>query len=239
MKKNKIKLLCTAQVGEPLVTEAGQLGIAITVLPLIKTVAVQSKKLAKIIHDLSGHSLVAVFSSIHAVESVRSCLADAQVSWKIFCTGSATRRSVEALFGEAAVAGTGNSAEELSGRIVSDASIRKVYFFCGDQRREELPAGLAARGIEVEEIMVYNTVPVAAEVLPQYDGIIFFSPSAVNSFFSASRSKEKTIFFSIGKTTANAIRAYTELPVIIAPSPDKEGLLRLAMEYFQKHPVQR
>src|SRR5258706_9822828 len=42
-----------------------------------------------------------------------------------------------------------------------------------------------------------------------YDGILFFSPSGVESFFNTNEVNEQTILFAIGNTTATEIKKYT------------------------------
>jgi uroporphyrinogen-III synthase len=66
-----------------------------------------------------------------------------------------------------------------------------------------------------------------------YDGIAFFSPSAVESFFSINTVPEATRLFAIGETTAASISAYCSNPVVISDSPEKEALVRRMIDYFQ------
>ena len=70
-----------------------------------------------------------------------------------------------------------------------------------------------------------------------YDGILFFSPSAVNSFLLKNKISPKTQLFAIGSTTANALQPFTNQPVIIAETPGKENLLHLAINHFSKSKI--
>ena len=66
----------------------------------------------------------------------------------------------------------------------------------------------------------------------EYFGILFFSPSAVQSFFSKNKVADKTILFAIGNTTANEIKKYSTNKIIISDEPGKENLVTKMIEYF-------
>jgi uroporphyrinogen-III synthase len=169
--------------------------------------------------DLPGAPSVVVFTSVNAVEAVRGS------GWKIFCTSGATRRKVAERFGEPAIAGTADSAAELAATIVGEGWVKAVWFFCGEQRRNELPARLKQAGIELHEVVVYRTKLTPRKIGRDYDGIAFFSPSAVESFFSVNKIPVHTRLFAIGGTTAETIRRYCDNPVTTSGQPDAELLI--------------
>ena len=51
---------------------------------------------------------------------------------------------------------TADNAKSLSELILLD-KIQEAVFFCGDQRMDILPDNLKENGINLEEIIVYNT----------------------------------------------------------------------------------
>ena len=116
---------------------------------------------------------------------------------------------IEKYFGSKLVAGTADSAKELADIIAKNSNSDKVVFFCGDHRRDELSAILREKNIEVNEIVVYKTRLVPHKIEKKYDGILFFSPSAVQSFFEKNKLDDQTILFAIGNTTANEIKKYS------------------------------
>src|SRR5450759_2557524 len=65
-----------------------------------------------------------------------------------------------------------------------------------------------------------------------YDGILFFSPSAVNSFFSLNKINEQIQIFAIGKTTADAIHQQINKDLIIAETPGEEDMIEKVISYF-------
>lgn len=65
-----------------------------------------------------------------------------------------------------------------------------------------------------------------------YSGILFFSPSAVQSFFATNKVTASTVFFAIGATTADQITAFSTNAVITADKMGKQNLIEQAVEYF-------
>ena len=236
MQKNKIHILCTRPVGEALLKEATQNDIFIDEISFINTKEIVNTENEKKIREFSHQNINVVFTSMNAVEAVSKFIS-AKTSWNIFCIGNTTKKLVKKIFGEENISGTAASAEQLADTILEKVNVKKVVFFCADHRREELPEKLKKNGIEVEEIMVYQTIETPEILTKQYDGILFFSPSAVQSFFSKNSLTHNTQVFVIGATTANAIKLFTQQPVIIAENPGKENLLNLAIKHFSKSKI--
>ncbi len=229
---HNIQVLCTRPVATELVQQAAAKGIEIDMLSFIETEPIESVEVQQEIESVLNLSATVVFTSMNAVEAVAEFLIDEKPRWKIYCIGNTTRQLVKKYFGEHSVAGTADSAAALAEVIVKDETAEEVYFFCGDQRREELPQILKLNDIGLNEIVVYQTMAVPHKISKQYAGILFFSPSAVDSFFLVNKATEKTIFFAIGETTATAIKKYTGNKIILADEPGKDELLRNMMEVF-------
>ncbi len=202
----------TRELSAALVEKAAAKGVVIDSLSFI---AIEPMKAV----DLPGVSAVVVFTSVNAVEAVEGS------GWKIFCTSGATRRKAAERFGEATIAGTADSAAELAAAIAREGWVKAVWFFCGELRRDELPARLKQAGIEVHEVVVYRTKLTPQKIGRDYDGIAFFSPSAVESFFFANTISGHTKLFAIGGTTAGAIHRYCDNPVTTSERPDAELLI--------------
>ena len=203
---NNITVLCTRPISDALVQEAAAKGITIDILSFIDTEPVETVEVQQEIEAALLLSATVVFTSMNAVEAVAEFLMDEQPDWKIYCIGNTTKQLVKKYFGENSIAGTADSALALAEVIIEDGLAKEVYFFCGDQRRDELPQLLKHHDIEVNEIVVYQTIAVPHKIIKIYAGILFFSPSAVDSFFGVNKSINRTIFFAIGETTAAAIK---------------------------------
>ena len=233
MMKNKIQILSTGPVTEELIKEAAENDIIIDEISFITTEDIDDIAIEKKIRELSNQKITVVFTSTNAVNAVARFISK-QPGWKIFCIGSTTKTLVKKFFGEGAVAEFAENAESLSKLILQNSSIQNIAFFCGDKRRDELPGNLNKGGIVVDEIVVYKTIETPTVLTKQYDGILFFSPSAVQSFFSKNSINKNAKIFVIGSTTANAVKLFSQQPVIIAETPGKKNLVNLAINHFSK-----
>ena len=102
----------------------------------------------------------------------------------------------------------------------------EVIFFCGDQRRDELPGLLKKNKIEVKEIVVYKTIATPKKIEKKYDGILFFSPSAVKSFFQKNKLDKQVMLFAIGNTTADEIKKFSKNKIVVSDVPAGKLLLQ-------------
>ncbi|HJU45935.1 MAG TPA: hydroxymethylbilane synthase [Chitinophagaceae bacterium] len=169
----------------------------ITVTPVVST-ALQSR-----LEALSQKEIVAVFTSKNAERAVTVN----KDLWKVY---SISNRP------------SAHNASDLADVIINDG-IKEVVFFCGDKRRDELPDKLKQQGVHVDEIIVYNTTETPRVVAEHYDGVLFYSPSAVKSFFSLNRLPSHTICYAIGKTTGLTIKAFCTNEVVIGDF--KKGII--------------
>lgn len=232
MQQNNIQILCTRPLPASLIDLAGAARIAINVSPFIETESVLSVEVQQEIELLSFQTAIVVFTSMNAVDAVTGLLDGHVPDWTIYCIGTATGRLVKEYFDEEKIAGTASDAASLAMLIVEGRFADEVVFFCGDQRRDELPEMLRQQGIDVNEIVVYQTINLPHAIDQQYHGILFFSPSAVQSFFQKNKLDDTTILFAIGNTTANEIKNFTNNKIIISNKPGKENLVDKMMEYF-------
>ena len=103
-------------------------------------------------------------------------------------------------------------ARELAAQLELDAGAH-VLFPCGEQARDELEAELATRGIEVERLPLYRTVPVDEVALSDdVDARIYLSPSAVQAALASERARpdgahpdRRVLRLALGRTTAEAL----------------------------------
>jgi uroporphyrinogen-III synthase len=219
MTRQQIYLLSTGALPDKLVTAASKTGMILDVLPFIDIEFVEvENKIPE----------TAVFTSVNAVIAVRRWLTTPLPDLRIYCIGGATHRAVVEAFGEQAVVGKAGSAGELAKLIHAreKGDKKNIVFFCGDQRREELPS------IGVTGKTVYRTILTPHRLERTYDGIAFFSPSAVQSFFSVNVISAEIPLFAIGSTTTAAIHAACRNPVFICKEPDKQMLVELMIDHF-------
>jgi uroporphyrinogen-III synthase len=234
MQQNKVSILSTRPLEDYLLEEVKQAGIDIDIIPFIETVPVSEVAVKQQIAEIVQINATVIFTSMNAVEAVAAQLNGAQPLWNIYAMGTATHRLVEKYFGAAPLAGTAASAAALAEVVSEKNNVTAVFFFCSDLRREELPQILKALSISVTEIIVYKTIAVPSVLSKTYQAILFFSPSAVESFFSINKLADTVLLFAIGNTTAHEIRKYTTNTIIISDEPGKENLVKKLIKYFCK-----
>jgi len=232
MQQNNIRILSTRPLDKILAQEAKAAGIIIDELSFIETAPIQTIEVQQEIKQALLLSATVIFTSMNAVEAVAAWQNEELPDWNIYCIGTTTNKLVQEYFGEESIAGIANSATELAELIAADEFIDEVIFFCGDQRRDELPEILQQHNIAINEIVVYETLAVPHKINIDYHGILFFSPSAAESFFSINKIAAQTILFAIGNTTAAAIKKFSNNKIIISDKPGKENLAQKMMEYF-------
>jgi len=229
MQKHKIQILSTRELPVEIIQQAAENDIAIDCLSFINTEAVINDETKQKIIQLASQEITAVFTSMNAVEAVADVVTG-KLNWNIYSIGYTTKEMVHEKL-QATIKGDADDAAALADVIIKNKE-QEVYFFCGDRRRDELPNTLRAAGIHVNEMIVYSTTLIKHKVEKQFDAILFYSPSAVESFFSENKVAPDTVFFAIGKTTAAAILNYTHNKIILAEQPGKIELAQNMIHYF-------
>jgi uroporphyrinogen-III synthase len=230
--QNKVNILSTRPVNHHLIEEASAAGINLEVVSFIETEPIRTIEVQQEIEQALLQAATVVFTSGNAVEAVASESEGQLPEWEIFCLGNTTRDLVIKYFGEHSIVGFADNASDLAELIAETTDVHELIFFCGDQRRPELPETLQKNGIDVNEIIVYQTIGLPRKLSKNYEAILFFSPTAVKSFFESNKSGEKTIYFAIGNTTAGELKKHTRNKIMISKEPAKENVVEMAIEYF-------
>ena len=232
MPEHKLHILSTRPVEISRIEEAQQKGMILDVLSFIETEAIQTIEVQQEIEWASVQQATVVFTSMNAVEAVTEMLDGHIPDWRIYCMGYKTKQLITDYFGETAISGTADNAAELADEILENEEPEEVIFFCGNQRRDELPGKLRSHHISVNEVVVYETLPVEHKLEKEYDAVLFFSPSAAESFFKKNKLSARAVVFAIGNTTASTVKRFCSNKIIISKLPGKEELVTEALEYF-------
>lgn len=172
-----------------------------------------------------------IFTSQNAVESVlRNKKLPEIKSRKCFCVGEKTKALLQDNGFE--VIEFSEYANELASIICNQYSKNSFTFFCGNIRRDFLPDALRLVQITLDEVEVYETILKAHKIDFIPDGILFFSPSGVNSYLQKNKIEEE-ICFCIGNTTAEALKGITPNR-IIANHPTVESIIMKCIEYYRQ-----
>ncbi|MCX6207280.1 MAG: uroporphyrinogen-III synthase [Bacteroidetes bacterium] len=233
--QNRIQILSTRPIDPTQIKTANDLGIDIDCISFIETTAIESKDILSKIKEVLSNKATVVFTSMNAIDAVVSQLSNSKPDWAVYCMGVTSNQLIKQNFREDAVVGTATNSAELAELIIAEKRSNQIYFFCGDQRRDELPSILKNNGILVKEIEVYHTKEIKHTISKDYDGILFFSPSAVISFFNSNSLPEQSVAFAIGKTTASTLISRTNNKVVVAELPGKDKLVKKMMDHFQNH----
>ncbi len=172
-----------------------------------------------------------IFTSQNAVESVLENEKIAEIKTrKCFCVGEKTRTMLEQNGFEVIV--SSDYASELASVICNQFVKSSFTFFCGNLRRDVLPDSLRLAAIGFDEVEVYETVLTPHKADENLNGIMFFSPSGVQSFLKLNVLQDE-VCFCIGGTTAKSLRGITN-KVVIANQPTIESTLLKSIEFFNK-----
>ncbi len=123
-------------------------------------------------------------------------------------------------------------ASELSEIITLIYNKESFTFFSGNLRKETLPQALKEAKIKFNEIEVYQTklAPFKISAEEKFDGILFFSPSGVESYLKDNKIKTETCF-CIGETTASALQKITK-NITIAEIPTIEDVIEVCINKY-------
>lgn len=233
MRDKEFRILSTRPIDKAVIERAAFQNVIINSMSFIEVKKKVSEQVAERVDLLSKENATVVFTSMNAVEVVIEIVPVNPLvpDWKIYCMGGATFTLVKKYWPYDRIEATAKDANELAKIIASD-DVQKIVFFCGNKRREELPNLLRQKDIQVEELVVYETIETPELIKEMYDGVLFFSPSAVTSFFSFNKPAAETIFFAIGNTTAKAIKQFATNRIIVSDFPVKDQLVDKAIKYF-------
>ena len=233
MADHRMNILSTRPLSQHILSEASRLGFQIDTIPFIDVAYSASNETVKAILQMLDRPAFVVFTSKHAVEAISKVITDKIPDWKVFCLSGATLEAVENLFGKKSVLGKSDSAKVLS-RLIIENQVPELVFFCGNQRRDDLLVNLSEQNIHVQEHVVYQTHETPVKLDRTFRAILFFSPSAVKSFFSSNHPDQEVIFFAIGHTTADAIKNHTKNKMVVAEFPSEENMLNKLINFFKE-----
>lgn len=134
---------------------------------------------------------------------------------------------------------TAINAAALAGAIIGVKAVKSLVHICGNLKLETIETQMASAGIKYKSLYVYNTFYADAKPLTEYfDGIMFFSPSGVQSFLRGNSIQPDIIYCCIGQTTADSLRAQNKPAQIIVPEiPSPEAMTVEIARYFQTRQV--
>ncbi len=169
-----------------------------------------------------------IITSKNAVESLITNYSASELQFKnIYCVGRRTKRLVENKIGK--VTHSEKNAKKLAEYLVDYIEGTEVTYFCSDLRLDDLPTILSENNIIVNEVEAYQTKFDGEKISESVEGIMFYSPSTVQSFIKSN--KANGIAFCIGETTAKEARNHFK-DVRVAKVPTVESVIELVNEHY-------
>jgi uroporphyrinogen-III synthase len=123
-------------------------------------------------------------------------------------------------------------ADDLVAYLLKNYSDKKYTFFSGNLRRDTISEAFKKNNVIFEEVEVYQTHLTPHKINSPVDSILFFSPSAVQSYVKENIISNE-VCFCIGTTTANEIKKTTN-NIVIANKPTVENVIIQTINYFNK-----
>jgi hydroxymethylbilane synthase len=172
-----------------------------------------------------------IITSKNGVESILNSFTKDELNFKnIYCVGRRTKKLIEQKIGS--VKHSEKNAQKLAAYLSKEIKGQSVTYFCSDLRLDTLPTVLTENGITVNEVEAYKTMYSPAEVDENVSGILFYSPSTVESYVQKNTTDK--VAFCIGESTAKEARKHFE-NVEIAQVPTVESVIELVnLHYIEK-----
>ena len=171
-----------------------------------------------------------IITSKNGVEALLDNFTKEELNFKnIFCVGRRTKKMIQQKIGP--VNHTEKNAERLAEYLSKEMKGNSVTYFCSDLRLDTLSKILTENKIEVNEVEAYKTMYSPELVSESIDGMLFYSPSAVNSYLQKNTTDK--VAFCIGASTAKEAQKYFE-KVEVAQIPTVESVIELVnLHYVQ------
>lgn len=170
-------------------------------------------------------------TGVHAFVEIIRFLRLERSLFSAFCIAPATKEL--ALRSGLPVKGEASDGLALAQEIIKHPTIKTITHITGNLRRSELKATLTNAGVDVREIIAYRTEFTPISLAEPFDGVVFFSPSTVDSFL-LKNSVPPAPCFCIGPTTAHHAEQNGFKMTYTAAAPTEEALRILLNDHFSK-----
>ena len=165
-----------------------------------------------------------IFSSQNAVKSVFNQFRFSGNN--CYCVGEKTQKLLER--NGQKVIKMAEKSSILVDFILKNAKNESFLFFTGNQRMPAIEAAFTQEKRTLEVIETYSTIA-QPKAVGNYDAVLFYSPSGVESYLQNNR-LDQSMSFAIGETTALSLQKYTD-NIITATQPTIEHLIAAVRKY--------
>ena len=165
---------------------------------------------------------------------------EAWSSSPVYAIGPFTARGIRSVHLKPKGSESGNGIA-LANEILAQPPTKPLLFICGKPHRPELPEMLAGRGVSIEKLIAYESMPVKPITWPEAEEpswVVGFSPAGIqNARAQWPVSWLQSRLAAIGPTTASAIqRAFECRLEAVAATPSPEAL-KVALQDADRLPA--
>ena len=230
------KVLCLKKLTPPRINAGRKLGLGLTAVEVIETQPdFESYAVSYALKSTNNW----VFSSLNSVSAITSVLKSTSMIHKhVFCVGP---RVANFFDGKVKAIHQVNSASELT-EVAKASEKERFMWFHGNKSEMALIEEFEVHEMTLNSHPVYKTelTTPGIEDIEDYQALMFFSPSGVDSFNEHNYIPESAVVSAIGKTTAEYIalkyadQENTKLENIITPEIyEYEHLLQALKTHFE------
>lgn len=219
-----VRVLSTKQLREATLRLFPHTGIVVESLPFIRI-------------DIPEHIILpeaqqvdAIITSANAVSALDRIREKLPAFNTIYCISGETEALVRKLLNAVNIVAR-PYASELVKMLEKAVFTYPLWFFKGNKALPTIPDGLNKAGIGFMAIEVYENTAIPRVLNRDFDAVLFFSPSAVESFLKNNFIPDNTITFAIGKTTARALKPFAK-QVIISETTTEASVVEAVVKYF-------
>jgi uroporphyrinogen III methyltransferase / synthase len=179
------------------------------------------------------------FTSPRAAQAVVERLRVGGLRWvgdlhpSVWAVGPATADALQSMLGPVRVPGSraepnASPAAALGQAMLEAGAMGPVLFPCGEQRRDDLPTILRAKGVPVHEVVCYRSVLAsrseAGAAAASGSVVVVASPSVLRLLVEACAPSKRPRLVAVGPTTALSARAAGWTPAAVANEPTIHGV---------------
>lgn len=181
--------------------------------------------------NLLTNEATLIITSVHGIEGLVHQNFDWRMAKEVFCIAGVTVKALRSKIAKEVPIYSALYASDLLQLIIEKQIDNPLILVKGNKGLATIPIGLDAANISYEEWIVYKNEKKDLILEKEFEGILFFSPSAVESFVASNRIKENTITFALGSTTAAALKKWTK-NVVIAETTSELSMAHAVASYF-------
>lgn len=223
---------------DAIIRQASTENITIECIPFIHTKPVETLELQQQINQLIHQTDYVIFTSANAVNAVAKQV-NTKETLNAFCISGKTRKAVEQHFSGSRIIADAATGAELAEKIIEfvqscHSSNANFTFFCGNKRLNTIPETFKKNNLPLTELVVYDTILTPQTISKQYDGVLFFSPSAVDSFIQMNQPDKNLTAFSFAGATYTALQPIAA-EIVVSHTPSEQAMLNTVMDYYKEH----